>query len=129
VRRENRLVSEADFRRVRHEGRSWAHPLLVIHVRHSGGLHFRAGISVGKRFGGAVRRNRVKRRVRELLRARLPELSPGWDVVISPRPPADSASFAELGEAVDLLLGRARLRQPASPREVGPTPRTGGATG
>jgi ribonuclease P protein component len=110
VRKENRLVSEADFRRVRHEGRSWAHPLLVVHARRSDGAHFRAGVSVGKRVGGAVRRNRLRRRVRELLRARLRELNPGWDVVISARPPAVSASFAELGDAVDQLLRRARLR-------------------
>jgi ribonuclease P protein component len=118
VRRENRLVSEAEFRRVRHEGRSWAHPLLVIHAHESGGVHFRAGISVGKRVGGAVRRNLLKRRVRELLRARLRELSPGWDVVISPRPPADSASFAALGDAIDQLLRRARLRASAPSAET-----------
>jgi ribonuclease P protein component len=122
VRKENRLVSEADYRRVRHEGRSWAHPLLVLHVRRSEGEHFRAGISVGKRVGGAVRRNRFRRRVRELLRARLPELTPGWDVVISARPPADSASFAELGDAIDQLLRRARLRATEPPPEATSTP-------
>jgi RNase P protein component len=59
--------------------------------------------------------------VRELLRARLPELSPGWDVVISPRPQADSATFAELGDAVDLLLVRARIRAPTPPTGDGPS--------
>jgi ribonuclease P protein component len=119
MRKENRLVSEADFRRVRQEGRSWSHPLLVLHVRRSSGQTFRAGVSVGKRFGGAVRRNRLRRQVRELLRARLPELSPGWDVVISPRQQAGSATFAELGDAVDLLLGRARLRAQPPPTAAG----------
>jgi ribonuclease P protein component len=113
VRKENRLASEADFRRTRSEGRSWAHPLLGLHARQSGFAHFRAGIAVGKRVGGAVQRNRVKRRVRELLRDRLAELTPGWDVVISARPPAAGATFAELGAAIDQLLSRARLRLPS----------------
>jgi len=114
VREENRLASEVDFRRVRHEGRSWAHPLLVLHARRSDGPHFRLGVSVGKRLGKAVERNRVRRRVRELVRARLKELQPGWDVVIVARSPAASAPFLILGEALDQLLARARLRSPSS---------------
>jgi len=86
-----------------------------MHVRRSDGDRFRAGVSVGKRVGGAVRRNLLRRRVRELLRARLRELSPGWDVVISPRPPADGASFAELGDAIDQLIRRARIHGSATP--------------
>jgi ribonuclease P protein component len=115
VRKENRLASEADFRRTRSEGRSWAHPMLGLHARRTGAAHFRAGIAVGKRVGGAVQRNRVKRRVRELLRSRLAELTPGWDVVISARPPAANATFVELGAAIDQLLGRARLRATPPP--------------
>ena len=92
--------------------------MLGLHARPSGTARFRAGIAVGKRVGGAVQRNRVKRRIRELLRARLVELTPGWDVVISARPPAAAASFAELGAAIDQLLGRARLRSLPHPPTV-----------
>jgi ribonuclease P protein component len=114
VREENRLASEADFRRVRHQGRSWAHPLLVLHARRSDSPHFRLGVSVGKRLGNAVNRNRVRRRIRELVRARLKELQPGWDVVIVARSSAASAKFLTLGEALDQLIERARLRSPSS---------------
>ena len=114
MREENRLASEADFRRVRHEGRSWAHPLLVLHARRSDGPHFRLGVSVGKRLGKAVSRNRVRRRIRELVRARLKELQPGWDVVIVARSAAASAPFLRLAEALDGLIERARLRSPSS---------------
>jgi ribonuclease P protein component len=72
------------------------------------------GVSVGKRLGNAVRRNRVRRRIRELVRARLKELQPGWDIVIVARPPAASAPFLMLGEALDQLVERARLRSPRS---------------
>jgi ribonuclease P protein component len=120
VRKENRLASEADFRRVRAEGRAWAHPLLVLHARSGGGPGFRLGVSTSKRIGKAVVRNRLRRRVRELFRARLKGLRQGWDVVIVVRPPAATAPFAELGEAVDQLLARARLRQLHIPSDAAP---------
>lgn len=109
MRKENRLASEADFRRVRGEGRAWAHPLLVLHARRTGDPTFRLGVSTSKRLGKAVVRNRLRRRFRELFRARLRGLREGWDVVIVARPGAASATFAQLGEAVDQLLARAHL--------------------
>jgi ribonuclease P protein component len=72
------------------------------------------GVSVGKRLGNAVNRNRIRRRVRELVRARLGELQPGWDVVIVARSPAAGAPFLMLGEALDQLVERARLRSSSS---------------
>jgi ribonuclease P protein component len=70
------------------------------------------GVSVGKRVGNAVRRNRVRRRIRELVRARLKELQPGWDVVIVVRTPASGAPFLTLKGALDQLVDRARLQSP-----------------
>jgi ribonuclease P protein component len=70
------------------------------------------GVSVSKRLGNAVSRNRVRRRIRELVRARLRELQPGWDVVIVARSPAATAPFLSLGEALDQVVERARLRSP-----------------
>jgi ribonuclease P protein component len=72
------------------------------------------GVSVSKRLGNAVNRNRVRRRIRELVRARVKELQPGWDVVIVARTPAASAAFLTLKEALDQLVERARLRPPSS---------------
>jgi ribonuclease P protein component len=112
VRKENRLASEADFRRVRNEGRSWAHPFLVVHARRSESPRFRAGIVVGKRCGGAVERNRIRRRIRELLRARMSGLPPGWDLVLTARQASARATFVELGAALDELLSRTQLAAP-----------------
>jgi ribonuclease P protein component len=111
VRKENRLASEADFRRVRNEGRAWAHPLFVLHARRAESPTIRLGVSTSKRLGNAVVRNKFRRRLRELVRARLNGLQRGWDVVIVARPPAASAAVAQLGEALDQLLTRARLTQ------------------
>ena len=67
----------------------------------------RYGYALPKRVGNAVVRNRIRRRLRELLR--LLPVSEGYDLVITARPEAAKASFAELKAELTLLLRRARL--------------------
>ena len=67
--------------------------------------HDRFGISTGRRLGGAVRRNRVRRRLREILRQQPDDRSLGWDILIVARPAAVEASFEELRSALERLLG------------------------
>lgn len=69
----------------------------------------RVGFSVSKRVGGAVVRNRVKRRLREAVRVRLTSFHPGWDIVISARPAAANADYATLDAELGGLIERARL--------------------
>ncbi len=111
MRRALRLRAHQDFRRVRSTGRAWSHPLVVLLAAPgpdpAGAT--RVGISVGRRVGKAVKRNRVKRRLREAVRARYGELPAGWDVVVIARPPAAAAPYAALADAVYLLLGRSGL--------------------
>jgi ribonuclease P protein component len=64
----------------------------------------RFGISVKKALGGAVVRNRIKRRIREILRRNRMEIPTGWDIVIHPRSSVAKAAFAPLeAELVRLL--------------------------
>jgi ribonuclease P protein component len=64
----------------------------------------RFGISVKKTLGGAVVRNRIKRRIREILRRNKTEIPTGWDIVIHPRATVAKAAFAPLeAELVRLL--------------------------
>jgi len=64
----------------------------------------RFGISVKKALGGAVVRNRIKRRVREILRRNRTEIPTGWDIVIHPKSSVALAAFAPLeAELVRLL--------------------------
>jgi ribonuclease P protein component len=66
----------------------------------------RFGISVKKALGGAVVRNRIKRRIREILRRNKTEIPSGWDIVIHPRSSVAQAAFAPLEtELVRLLRG------------------------
>jgi ribonuclease P protein component len=66
----------------------------------------RFGISVKKALGGAVVRNRIKRRIREIIRRNRTEIPTGWDIVIHPRSAVAKAAFAPLqAELVRLLRG------------------------
>ncbi len=64
----------------------------------------RFGISTSKRLGPAVRRNRVRRRIREILRAAPREQQPGLDILIVARPASVEATFDELRYVLERLL-------------------------
>jgi ribonuclease P protein component len=104
-----RILGTADFRKAYNEGerftgRCFAAFCLRPQPERSDGP--RLGFTVPRAFGRAVLRNRVKRRIREALRVRLPELAPEWDIVINPRRPAIAAPLEELRREVDRLVAQ-----------------------
>jgi ribonuclease P protein component len=107
--RAHRLRSNQGFKQVYARGRSYTHPMLVLYVRPTRGVESRIGFSIGKKLGGAVQRNRIKRRLREVCRARLDRLPSGFDAVFVGRSALKTAAFSEIRVAVDALLKRARL--------------------
>ena len=64
----------------------------------------RFGISIKKALGGAVVRNRIRRRIREILRRNRTEIPTGWDIVIHPRTTVAQAAFAPLEAELLRLL-------------------------
>ena len=86
MRRDQRLRSARDFAAAYKQGRVNGNSLLVVRVRDNGMEVTRFGFVTGKAVGGAVVRNRVKRRLREA--ARRLDVVPGLDVVVGAgRPP------------------------------------------
>ena len=107
MQRQHRLTESADFQRVRQQGRSYGHSLLVLYARSGGHGATRVGFSVGKRVGKAVVRNRVKRRLREAVRLWLPRIAPGWELVFVARPGAASQGYGQFAAVVEQGLRRA----------------------
>lgn len=92
-----RLCRAADFARMRREGESFHGRLMVLSVLRLGSGEIpRFGIVTSKRVGGAVQRNRVRRRMREILRVAQNGIVRGVWLVLVARPAAAVAEVAEL---------------------------------
>ena len=105
----NRLRERADFTSaVRSSGGCRAGSrLLVVHATQTdarAGLPPRVGFVVSKAVGGAVVRNRTKRRLRAIVADRLTGIPTGLDLVVRANPPAAAATYGELAGALDPLL-------------------------
>jgi ribonuclease P protein component len=109
VKRKFRLRRSSDFNRVRQTGKVYAHPFLVLKVLPNEENRLRIGITASKAVGGAVDRNRAKRRLRAVMDALIPQLPTGWDVVLVARKPVVTARYNDLTEVVMDLLSRASL--------------------
>jgi len=91
-----RLLRRLEFQRVYKQGQRRSASLCTIFYRPNGLAVTRLGITVPKRIGTAVVRNRIKRRVREIFRRHRQELPGGWDLVLNPRPRVASIAYPAL---------------------------------
>lgn len=109
-----RLLRHADFDRVYKKGRRYfATHMTVFYLRRESEirageeLNFRVGFTVRKVLGGAVQRNRMKRRLREAVRLQETQPPSGMDVVINPKASLLTADFeelkAEVGKAIQVM--------------------------
>src|SRR5262245_1149571 len=100
------LSRPQDFAAVQGSGTSRSNPLITARFLRTGLETTRFGLSTGRKLGGAVVRNRVRRRLREALRVMAPSFQPGWDVLIIARPAIVEADHATLVGALRRLLHR-----------------------
>jgi ribonuclease P protein component len=104
-----RLRRAEDFQRLRRLGVVHRHHLLLLSFSPNVLIHNRYGFIVGRQVGGAVRRNRVRRVLREAVRALDPLLKPGYDVVLIARQPLAEQPFDIIMRTVSELFRQAEL--------------------
>ncbi|MHB8573462.1 MAG: ribonuclease P protein component [Candidatus Dormibacteria bacterium] len=108
MKRKFRLRDGRDFRRVIEARRSAGGDLLVVYFRRST-LPVRVGVTVSRKIPGAVERNRIKRRLRELARLHLLARVETGDIVLVGRPAAAGVAFGQLEEELHRLMSRLQI--------------------
>jgi ribonuclease P protein component len=113
VKRQYRLRRPAHFHRVRSSGSHYDGAVLLLSSAPARQRLARCGVVVARRLGTAVVRNRIKRRIREVLRLHYPSLRAHVDIVVVARS-RDLATmpFSQLRDTMLQLLRRANLWQP-----------------
>ena len=113
MRRDQRLTSSRRFSQIRDDGKVWVNNLLVLRILSNDEVETRFGFIATRRIGNAVVRNRLRRRLKEILR--IAPVKAGWDLVFIIRKNSVDASFRSLERAVYNLLRRSKLLE-SSPR-------------
>jgi ribonuclease P protein component len=105
-----RLCRAGEFAKLKREGQSFHGKLIVLSVLKSGEESAaRIGLITSRRVGGAVVRNRVRRRLREIVRAARPQLKAGVWLALIARQAAARASFQALRDEWTLLAQRSSI--------------------
>lgn len=89
-----------------------ANSIMVLYARKNRTGTNRVGITVSKKLGHAVVRNRVRRRLREVYRLHEALFQPGWDIVVVARSRCISASFQDIVSAYLTLAAKAGILRP-----------------
>ncbi|HEX6872208.1 MAG TPA: ribonuclease P protein component [Micromonosporaceae bacterium] len=120
---DQRLRRRQDFTATMRAGRRARRGALVVHLAVRSGVDepavdvgpmaaARAGLVIPRAVGTAVTRNKVRRRLRHLLRSRLASLPPGTDLVVRVLPEASQRSFLDLGADLDGAVRTLRENRP-----------------
>lgn len=108
--RSARLTQTGEFAQMREEGKASHSRFFVLSVRDLRSSDpTRAGFITSRRVGNAVARNRVRRRLREIVRRARPELKPGFWIVLIARRPAADATYQQLHDEWLRLSNRASI--------------------
>jgi ribonuclease P protein component len=99
------LRRPADFKRVYDRRRSVSNDILILYAAPNELSHNRLGLSISRKFGGAVKRNRMRRLFREAYRLSRHQMSTGLDLVLIPRPNVQPI-LADLTAMLPKLVGQ-----------------------
>jgi ribonuclease P protein component len=116
MQRQHRLRKKRDFSKVFRVGKSIANRQFVLYFCQNDSDTIRLGISVSKKVGNAVTRNRVKRLVKEVVRAWIPYIRSNFDLVLIARNPTAEMDFSQIKSSIRHLLQKAGLFLDIPPR-------------
>lgn len=112
VKQADKLKRNEDFKKVYARGKSVVTPYLVLYFLRNGLPDNRLGISVSKKVGNSVVRNRVKRLIREAFRLSPLTLRTGLDLVVIARVRMNQADYATVEKHMGQVLGKIRKDKP-----------------
>ena len=110
------LKQNHEFRRLYNRGKSAVSPYFVVYCRKTNRPVSRLGITTGVKLGNAVKRNRARRRIRELYRTREEKLLPGYDIVVVARTRVIYGRYADLAHSFDQQMKKLGLTAPKGDR-------------
>ena len=106
------LKKNSDFRRLYAKGKSAVTPYMVVYCRRNRTGENRLGYTVSTKLGHAVVRNRVRRRLREIVRLNTPRMKTGWDIILVARSRCVGAPYHKLDAAFLTACEKLSLLQP-----------------
>lgn len=106
------LKQNHEFRRLYSRGKSAVSPYFAIYCRKTKRPISRLGITTGLKLGNAVKRNRARRRIRELYRTNESRLLPGYDIVVVARTRVIYGSYGELERSFLQLMRKLGICPP-----------------
>ncbi|MFZ4454024.1 ribonuclease P protein component [Salibacterium aidingense] len=105
MKKEYRIKKNHEFSRIFEKGKSSANRQFVIYVMdHKEAAHFRVGLTVSKKMGNAVTRNRIKRLLREALRELEDQLMDGRDYIIIARKPVVQMNYVDIKKSLKHVM-------------------------
>ena len=104
-----RIKKNAEFRAVYRRGKSFSNNLLVLYVYRNKKSINRLGISVSKKVGKSVIRNRIKRLIKENFRLNIEDIKVGYDLVFIARNLSNGKSYIEIENSMKNLIKKAGL--------------------
>ncbi|CAM3806781.1 ribonuclease P protein component [Alkalicoccus chagannorensis] len=117
MKKQHRLRKNEEFQQVFQHGSSAANRQFVVYQRPKPGQdHIRIGLSVSKKLGNAVQRNRIKRLMKEVLRELAPRLKQECDIVIIARKPVTAMELGEMERSLKHVCKVAKLHPRSTER-------------
>lgn len=105
-----RLAKREDFNKVYRYGKSVANHQFVLYYMPRADIdRFRLGVSVSKKIGNAVVRNRLRRMVKEIVRLNADGIKPHTDLILIARKPTAELSYKEMEKSVLHVMGKAGI--------------------